>query len=145
MKTVSITIATGLLWSSSSTRGIMNQYSVYFPLAPTYKGTIQWLKEKELLEEISVDPEKIASIQIVKDDRHLFEMDSREIAAKIESRADALKVEDKEQIGELLQSTTGWLRNYQYTAVIHYNGRKQAEVVYMDEKHAPEFVKEHFR
>ena len=113
---------------------INQEYSVHFPLAPSYKGTVQWLKEKDLLEQISINPEKIESIQIVKDGHHYFEMDSREIASEIEGRSDALKVEDKEQIGELLQSTTGWLRNHQYTTVIHYSGRKQIDVVYMDEQ-----------
>ncbi|MBB6447736.1 DUF6449 domain-containing protein [Bacillus benzoevorans] len=124
---------------------INQEQSVYLPLAPSYKGTLQWLTEKDLLDKISAKPDDIASIQIVKDDNHYFEMDPREIADEIENRADMLKVEDKKQMDELLQCTTGWLQKHRYVAVIHYSGRKQVDVVYMDESHAPQFVKEHFR
>jgi len=122
---------------------INQEYSIHLPLAPTYEGTLQWLAEKELLDRVSALPEDIASIQIVKDG-HSLDMSSREIAAHIENREDALKVEDKKQIDELLQRTTGWLPNHQYAAVIHYDGSKQFDVVFMDEQHAPEFIKEHF-
>lgn len=129
----------------ASVEFFMNQeYSVHLPLAPSYKGVLKWLAEKDFLDRISAPPEDIASIQIVKD-KHSLEMSSREIAIDIANRSDTLKVEDKKQIDELLQRTTGWLPNHQYAAVIHYSGRKHFDVVYMDEQYAPEFVKEHFR
>jgi ABC-2 type transport system permease protein len=124
---------------------IDQQPSVYLPLSPSYKGALQWLKEKGLLDLISAMPEDVSSIQIVKDDAQYLEMDPREIAAEIEGRTDAVKIEDKKQISELLQRTTGWLQKHQYIAVIHYSERKQVDVMYMDDSHAPEFVKEHFR
>lgn len=123
----------------------MNQErSVNLPLSPSYKEALQWLADKDLLDRISAKPEDIASIEIVKDNAQYIEMDSREIAAEIENRTDAVKIENKKQIDELLQRTTGWLQKHQYVAVIHYRGEKQVDVVHMDEKHAPQFVKEHF-
>lgn len=119
--------------------------SVFVSLSPSYKRVNQWLTEKDLLERISAKPEEVESIRIVKDGNQYLEMDSREIAADIESRTDALIVKDKQQIDELLPRITGWMQKPKYTAVITYKSRNQFDIVYMDEKHAPEFVKKNFR
>lgn len=125
---------------------ISQEYSLYLPLAPSYKETIQWLKEKNLFEQISITPEEIASIEIVKSyDFFAGDYSPDKIEAKLEGAEEVLKIEDKEQMGILLQSTTGWVPEHHYTAVIRYNGINQVEVVYMDEQHAPEFVQEYFR
>ena len=71
-------------------------------------------------------------------------MDPEAFAAEIENRADVLKVDDKEQISELLMSV-GSSRNHQFAAVLYYEGRDYPEIFFMDEKHAPEFIKQHFK
>lgn len=120
------------------------EHITYLTLKPTYKGSARWLEERGMLEKTRFMPTDVDSIQIV-EEKGYTEMGTDEIAAAIEKRSDVLEIKDEEQIGAMLTSSTGWLRKYRYIAVVHYGGSDQYNVVYMDERHAPEFVKKHFQ
>ncbi|MCM3584147.1 DUF6449 domain-containing protein [Mesobacillus maritimus] len=116
---------------------------VYLDFKPTYKGLEKWLKDRELLNQTTIVPEDISSIKII-------EWDSKEmthpdlIEEKIENSTEVLEIKDIKQIKEVL-TNAGWGRTHHYIAIFHFKEGNYSERLYLDEEHAPEFVKAFFK
>jgi ABC-2 type transport system permease protein len=117
---------------------------VHLEFKPSYKGLTKWLEAHELLDQAMVMPEDIEKVQIAKwnknDDADIL---PEQIAEEMETRSDVLNVTDKDQIGGILNSV-GWGRKHKYMVVFRYKYDNTSEILYLDEEHAPEFVKNYF-
>ncbi|WP_404332679.1 DUF6449 domain-containing protein [Mesobacillus maritimus] len=121
---------------------------VHLEFKPTYKGLMKWLETHELLDQAMVMPEDISKVLIAKwnEDDNSDESPihfPEQIAEDMETRSDVLNITDKDQIGELLNSA-GWGRTHKYMVVFRYDYNDMSDILYLDEEHAPEFVKNYF-
>lgn len=121
---------------------------VHLEVKPTYEGLTKWLETHELLDEAMVMPKDISKVLIAKWNKDDYSDESpihfpEQIAEEMETRADVLNITDKDQIGELLNSA-GWGRTHKYMVVFRYDYNNMSDILYLDEEHAPEFVKNYF-
>ncbi|MDR7001242.1 DUF6449 domain-containing protein [Neobacillus niacini] len=115
----------------------------YLTLKPTYVNFQKWLKKKNLLEKATVTPKDISKILVVKRDLS-HEFDSEESIQQMEKDTDSLKSTNKLQIELALQSASEQLQK-DYAVVFYYKKGDYKQVLFFDEAHAPDFVKEHFK
>ncbi|SEN22135.1 ABC-2 type transport system permease protein [Mesobacillus persicus] len=117
----------------------------YFEFKPTYKGVTKWLEDREVLDQARVMPEDISSVQIAEWNEKDYEYDFPEqIVEKMENNSDVLKVIEKEEIGEILNNS-GWGRTHKYIVVLRFEQDNYTDILYLDEEHTPEFIKNHFK
>ncbi|WP_121613263.1 DUF6449 domain-containing protein [Mesobacillus foraminis] len=122
---------------------IQKDHFIHLNLNPSYKKLNKWLEDKDLIEKVKVMPEEVSYVQIGKYEKEKhdsFEVNVEQIAQDFEKRADVLKVTEKKQINEIL-NTAGMGDKHQYVAVLHFEGRVYPELLYFDEEHTPDFIK----
>lgn len=112
-------------------------------LRPSYHKLNAWLKEKELLDKARVTSDDISHVVVAKSDG-FNEYNSDENIKDIEARDDVLKITDKEKI-DLSLHQAGWNMNHGYAAVFYYEVHDYTEVLFFDEEHVPDFIKDHFK
>jgi ABC-2 type transport system permease protein len=113
-----------------------------FEIKPTYQHFTEWLKQKELLKGTMVTADDITHVLVAKRDTSKM-VDYEKIKNEIEKSTDKLDITDKEQIQEMLDNASP-NPNHEYAAVFYYHFGDYFEVMFFDEKHAPDFIKEHF-
>jgi ABC-2 type transport system permease protein len=121
---------------------------VHLDFKPTYKGLTKWLETHELLDQAMVIPEDVSRVLIAewKEEEHAYDSPEHypeQVAEEMETRSDVLNVTETDQIGEILNKA-GWGRTHKYMVVFHYKHDNTREILYLDEEHTPEFVKNHF-
>ena len=90
-------------------------------------------------------PKDISSVQIAEWNEKDYKYDFPEqIVEKMENNSDVLKVTEKDQIGEILNSS-GWVRTHKYIVVLRFEQDNFTDILYLDEEHTPEFIKNHFK
>jgi ABC-2 type transport system permease protein len=107
-------------------------------LSPTYAKFTQWLKEKDWLEKASMSEKDIDYILVIK---KYFDYRLNPEMPDIEKEPDVLKITDKHQIKEALHQAGG--QPGDYMAVIHAHNYE--ETIFFDERHVPDFIKDHFK
>jgi ABC-2 type transport system permease protein len=119
--------------------------SIYFNYNPTYQNLTNWLKNKELYDQVIVNPEDIDYLLVAKMTTKGDFIDPTKIIKQVQDNDEAIKITDKEQIGQLINRAGTWV-NHQYVAVISYKNKgNYQEVYFYDERHAPDFIKKHFK
>lgn len=130
---------------------------IHFNFRPTFQGLTKWLNERDLLERVKVMPEDISYMQIVEWDSYnhkvddngewrIFYMDPNEIVKDMEKVPDLLKVTEKEQIKEILENAaTSRGIKQKFIVSLNYESGLYPEVLYIDESHTPDFIKNHFQ
>ncbi|OIK16509.1 hypothetical protein BIV60_04355 [Bacillus sp. MUM 116] len=114
-----------------------------FTLKPSDKKFIEWLKKKNLLEKAMVTPKDISKFGVVKDD-FSNSYNTNEIIRQIENDKASFKSSDKQQIQLALQRGSE-SPSQGYVVVFYYKKGDYKQVLFFDEAHAPDFVKEHFK
>lgn len=114
----------------------------YITLRPSFVNFTEWLKKKNLLEKVTITPKDISKILVVKRD-YSHSYDPEEPIQQMEKDKDALKSTNKQQF-ELALQRAGSHREKGYAVVFYYKKGNYKEVLFFDEAHAPDFVKEHF-
>ncbi|MED3563188.1 DUF6449 domain-containing protein [Bacillus xiapuensis] len=114
-----------------------------FTLKPTDKKFIEWLKKKNLLEKAMVTPKDISKFGVVKVD-FSNSYNTNEIIRQIENDKASFKSSDKQQIQLALQRGSE-SPSQGYVVVFYYKKGDYKQVLFFDEAHAPDFVKEHFK
>lgn len=124
---------------------------------PTFHKLTEWLDERDLLDRAKVMPGDISYIQIVEWDSYnhkmgengeweIFYMDPNEIVKNMEKVPDLFKVTEKGQIKEILENAaTSRGDKQKYIVSLHYEGAQYPEILYIDENHTLEFIKNHFQ
>jgi len=115
---------------------------VHLDMKPSYSHIAKWLKEKNLLERVTVAPEDVDYVLVAKGDFSKID-DPDELKRMLEKQRGTLKVTDEGQIEQLLNKG-GTDSSMKYTAVVCYKAMNIQEELYFDEEHAPGFVKNHF-
>ncbi|HJV32321.1 MAG TPA: DUF6449 domain-containing protein [Bacillales bacterium] len=111
---------------------------VNLSLSPTYKNITKWLDQRDLLEKARMSEKDVNYILVTKN--HFNFRTDPEIP-NIKEDPEALKITDKKQIKESLHLASA--RNGDYMAVIYEQNYE--ETIFFDEKHVPDFIKEHFK
>ncbi|TDK58613.1 multidrug ABC transporter permease [Bacillus salipaludis] len=117
--------------------------NIYFTLRPSFVNFTEWLTKKKQLERVTITNKDISKILVVKKDySHAFE--TEEPIEKLEKDNNSLKSTNKQEI-ELALQRAGSHPQKDYTVVFYYKKGNYKEVLFFDEAHAPDFVKEHFK
>lgn len=110
-----------------------------FEFLPTYQKLTEWLTEKNLLDQATVTADDISHVLVKKVDQ-TGSYDSEKMKREVEDSKDSLNVTDKRQIGELLSKASVDM-NHGYVAVFYYKAGNYTEIMFFDEAHVPDFVK----
>ncbi|PLS03728.1 DUF6449 domain-containing protein [Neobacillus cucumis] len=114
-----------------------------FEFKPIYHNLTEWLKQKELLKEAKANAEDVTHVLVAKGGAENLE-DVEKVKTDIEKSTDTLDVTNKDQIEQMLNNVSADSNN-DYTAVFYFRSGHYYEVMYFDEKHAPAFIKDHFK
>ncbi|MEH7332406.1 multidrug ABC transporter permease [Neobacillus drentensis] len=114
-----------------------------FEIKPTYHHFTEWLKQKELLKGTMVTADDITHVLVAKRDTSVT-AELENIKNEVEKSTDKLDINDKEQIQKMLDNASP-NSNHEYMAVFYYHFGDYFEVMFFDEKHAPDFIKEQFK
>ncbi|MGG1676938.1 multidrug ABC transporter permease [Neobacillus sp. NRS-1170] len=114
-----------------------------FEIKPTYQHFTKWLKQKELLKGTMVTADDITHVLVAKRDTSKT-VDLENIKNEVEKSADKFDVTNKEQIQKMLDNASPD-SSHGYVSIFYYHFGDYFEVMFFDEKHAPEFVKGHFK
>jgi ABC-2 type transport system permease protein len=109
---------------------------------PTYKKLSSWLEERDLLERARVSSDDLEQIQVAPWEGELY-VDPREVAQQLRNSAEVLEVSDRKQVEELLDSA-GYSPDHKYIILMKYKGHNYYDALFMDEEHAPEFIRSQF-
>lgn len=113
-------------------------------IKPTYRHFTEWLKQKELFEGTMVTADDLTHVLVAKRDQAANPVDFEKVKNEVKKNQDKLDVTDKGKIQELLDNASSE-PNHEYMAVFYYRFGDYFEVMSFDEKHAPDFIKEHFK
>lgn len=117
---------------------------VHLDFKPSYTQFTNWLKEHDLLDRARVMSDDISHV-VVMEGRYSDYVDPAEVINDIESKGDFLKITDKEQI-DMALNKAGWnFYKQNYVAVFYYEVGNMKEVLFFDEEHVPDFIKNHFK
>ena len=111
-------------------------------LSPTYKNTNEWLKKKGLLEQAKITAKNLDAIFVAKKTLDP-ETDPEREAEQIQKDPQTLKITDPGQMNEAINSAS--VGRKEYLCVFTYKGGNFHEIFYFDDKHVPDFIKEHFK
>ncbi|WP_026573609.1 DUF6449 domain-containing protein [Bacillus sp. UNC438CL73TsuS30] len=117
--------------------------NIYLTLRPSFVNFTEWLKKQKQLERVTITHKDISKILVVKKD-YSNAFDSEEPIPQLEKDKNSLKSTNKQQI-ELALQRAGSHPKKDYTVVFYYKRGNYKEVLFFDEAHVPDFVKEHFR
>ncbi|WP_284036862.1 multidrug ABC transporter permease [Neobacillus sp. 114] len=120
------------------------EQSVVLDYMPTYVKFTNWLKEKEMLEQARLTAADISHVVVAKGDFSEINDSDLGLESAIEKSKNALKITDKGQIEQVLEKA-GSNPRHEYAAVVYYNGGNFKEIMFFDEEHVPEFIKNHFK
>ena len=112
---------------------------VYLEYKLSDQRLTDWLKSKGLIEKATVSGNDIDHILIAKNNFGDIP-NSRSKLKRIESQSDVLHVTDKERINEAYHAASR--HSHEYIVFVYYHDKqREPEILYMDEQHAPPFVK----
>ncbi|WP_042357194.1 DUF6449 domain-containing protein [Bacillus rubiinfantis] len=111
-------------------------------IKPTYQHVINWFKEKKLLDRASVTADDFSQVLVVKTDLSDFD-DSDKSKQELEAKRNSLKLTDKTQMQQLLDSASAGYSK-EYKVIFYYKIGGYYEIMSFDEEHAPDFVKQHY-
>ena len=114
-----------------------------FEFKPDYHNLNEWLKQKDLLKDAKTNSEDVTHVLVAKGGIENLE-DIEKVKTDIEKSTDTLDVTNKGQIEQLLNNESADPNN-DYTAVFYFSSAHYYEVMFFDEKHAPDFIKDHFK
>lgn len=118
-------------------------HSLTLEFKPSYQNMIEWLKQKELLKRAVVTADDVPHVLVAK--RETVNPDDIEkIKKEIEKSSHTLDVTNKGQLEKLLNNASPD-PTHEYQAVFYYQFGGYYEVMSFDEKHAPDFIKDHFK
>ncbi|MBM7650924.1 DUF6449 domain-containing protein [Neobacillus cucumis] len=120
-----------------------NDYSLSLEFKPNYQNLTEWLKQKELLKDATPNSDDVTHVLVAKGGIKNLE-DIEKVKTDIEKSTDTLDVTNKGQIERMLNNTSTDSNN-DYTAVFYFRTGHYYEVLFFDEKHAPDFIKDHFK
>ncbi|ULT57640.1 DUF6449 domain-containing protein [Neobacillus drentensis] len=111
---------------------------------PNYQNLTQWLKQKEMLKDAMPSSDDVTHVLVAKEGGIENPEDIEKIKREIEKSKEALDVTNKGQIDQMLNNAS-MNSNHEYMAVFYFRTGHYYEVMFFDEKHAPEFMKDHFK
>ncbi|SFB07001.1 DUF6449 domain-containing protein [Bacillus sp. cl95] len=117
---------------------------LHLDFKPSYVQFTNWLKEHDLLDRAKVMSDDISHV-VVMERKYSDYVDPDVVINDIKANGDFLKITDKEQIDQALNKA-GWnFYNSNYAAVFYYKVGNMKEVLFFDEEHVPDFIKNHFK
>ncbi|MEH7418456.1 DUF6449 domain-containing protein [Neobacillus drentensis] len=120
-----------------------NDHFLSFEFKPNYQNLTDWLKQKELLKDAMPSADDVNHVLVAKGEMENPE-DIEIIKSNLEKSRDTLDVTNKGQIEQMLNNASAD-PNHEYMAVFYFRSAHYYEVMFFDEKHAPDFVKDHFK
>ncbi|WP_028392794.1 DUF6449 domain-containing protein [Bacillus cihuensis] len=125
-----------------------NDKRLYIEWMPDYENFESWLKQNNLLESSRVTANDIYQVWIAPrkdiDQNLLHAYSSDEIIKEFKSKKSVLKVEDKQDIGLVLENSK-WFSDGEYVILFVYENGNYVEVMDFINNKIPEFVTEYFR
>lgn len=122
---------------------------IFADLKSSYKEFINWLKEKDMLNQAMVSAEDIDYIMVINEsfkEEDIKGNPEYEISERILTNKNAIKLTDKAQIQSAMENADyGWFGEEQYMAVFVYKTGSQKEIRSFSEKHVPDFIAQHFK
>lgn len=118
-------------------------HSLNLEFKPSYQNIMEWLKQKGLLKRAVVTADDISHVLVAKLET-VNPDDIEKIKKEIEKSSNALDVTNKDQLEKLLNNASPD-PTHEYQAVFYYQFGDYYEVMSFDEKHAPDFIKDHFK
>ncbi|WP_053363041.1 DUF6449 domain-containing protein [Bacillus sp. FJAT-27251] len=116
---------------------------VVLEFKPTYKKLGSWLEERNLLERAKVTPEDLGQVLVALWDGGSH-VDPTDAAQRLKNTAKVLEVREPEQIRDLLE-TASYGPDRKYIVLIKYKGYDYYDALFLDEEHAPGFIRSDFK
>ncbi|PFO09727.1 multidrug ABC transporter permease [Bacillus sp. AFS076308] len=120
-----------------------NDHFLSFEFKPINHNLTEWLRQKELLKDAKPSSDDVTHVLVAKAGTENTE-DIEIIKSDIEKSRDTLDVTNKGQIEQMLNNASAD-PHHEYMAVFYFGSAHYYEVMFFDEKHAPDFIKDHFK
>ncbi|PGV47835.1 DUF6449 domain-containing protein [Bacillus sp. AFS037270] len=120
-----------------------NDHFLSFEFKPINQNLTEWLRQKELLKDAKPSSDDVTHVLVAKAGTENTE-DIEIIKSDIEKSRDTLDVTNKGQIEQMLNNASAD-PHHEYMAVFYFGSAHYYEVMFFDEKHAPDFIKDHFK
>ncbi|MEH7547875.1 DUF6449 domain-containing protein [Neobacillus vireti] len=120
-----------------------NDHFLSFEFKPIYHHLTEWLMQKELLKDAKPSSDDVTHVLVAKGGTE-NPKDIEIIKSDIEKSKDTMDVTNKGQIEQMLNNASAD-SNHEYMAVFYFGSAHYYEVMFFDEKHAPEFIKDHYK
>jgi ABC-2 type transport system permease protein len=125
-----------------------NEY-IHTDLKQSYSEFIDWLREKDMLDQALVTPSDLDYIIVTNDvirQEEFKEYPEKDILDKIISNKNSFKITNQDQLQAAIENAGyGWFNEEPYTAVFVYKNANYKEIRTFSEKYVPDFIKEHFQ
>ncbi|CAM3867711.1 ABC transporter permease [Mesobacillus zeae] len=108
-------------------------------IRPSFKKFSQWLEKKKLNHFSSETSNNVESI-LIGDKKYKLSTGEGKIEKDLKKQAGTVKVEDKATIDLAIKNASA--NPQRYTAVVKYKNDSYKEIIYFDEKHLPDVIKE---